>query len=80
MVPTRVARTADEAATRGDVDRIGRIASGYANTSLSGRQFNGKATGSGNANRADHASPSQWILRSGRARETPYIVVRPILC
>lgn len=55
MVPTRVTRVANEAASHGDVDRIGRMASGYANTSLSGRQFNGEATGSG------HASPGQWI-------------------
>lgn len=68
MVPTRVARAATKAAaSRGDVDRIGRMASGYANTSLSGRQFNGEATGSGSMSRTDHASPEQRI--GGRIAE-----------
>lgn len=76
VVPTGVARTTDEAITRGDVDSI---ASGYANTSHSGRQFNGEGTGSGSVNCASHASPGQWILQSRGARgiyHIPYIARR----
>lgn len=45
VVPTRVAR--ETAQGRRYVDDRSDMASGYANTRLSGRRFNGEGTGSG---------------------------------
>lgn len=65
MAPTRVPRSSKAAASREDVDRIGRMTSGYANTRLSGRQFNGEVAGSGTETTHPPAVVTQRYWKGG---------------